>query len=202
MLLGCFSSCTKCLSPRRERGAAEGVQGHVSIPMPAAMASEGAPKAPETPTLHNAGCPEPPFLINLPFLTLTGAPKTIQVVVDYSVSVNVVTNKCLKELAFEPLQHALPFQLSKLAAKELPEHSGWQRLTLYEASRSRDINFIVSDNYHCKMLLGREFKGVKLNSRVGNYPNYKIPKSKGTLARAKNRMDRFGENSKAYVLMI
>jgi hypothetical protein len=186
MLLGCFSSCTKCLSPRRERKAADGGQGPVSIPTPGATAPDGAPKAPQAPTLHNPSGLEPPFLINLPYFTLTGGVETIEVTVDYSLSVNVVTNKCLKKLGFEPLQHALPFHLSELAARELPEHCGWQRLTLYEAANhSREINFlVVSDNYRCDMLLGREFKGVKLNSGVGVYPNYKNPKSKGTLTRA------------------
>jgi hypothetical protein len=185
MLLGCFSSRMKCLSPRRERRVADGGQGRVSIPMPAAMASEGPSEAREAPTMHNASCLEPAFLIDLVFFTLTGF-QTIHGTVDYSVLVNVVTNKCLKELGFEPLQHSLPPHLSELAAKELPGHRGWQRLNLYvSASYSREIDFlIVGDNYRCDLLLGREFKGVKLNSQAGIYPNFMIPKSKGTLTRA------------------
>ena len=176
----------KCLSPKRERGVADGGQGRVSTPMPAAMASEGTSEAQEAPIVHNASCLEPPSLIDLVFFTLTGGFQTIHVTVDYSVLVNVVTNKCLKELGFEPLQHALPFHLSKLAAKELPEHHGWQRLNLYvNASYSREIDFlVVDDDYRCDLLLGREFKGVKLNSRAGIWPNFVIPKRKGTLTRA------------------
>ena len=186
MLLGCFSSCMKSLSPRRERRVADGGQGRVSIPMPAAMASEGASEAREAPNMHNASCLEPPFLIDLTFFTLTGGFQTIHVTVDYSVLANVVTNKCLKELGFEPLQHSLPSHLRKFAAKELPGHHGWQRLNLYvTASYSREIDFlVVGDDYRCDLLLGREFKGVKLNSQAGIYPNFMIPKSKGTLTRA------------------
>jgi len=171
MLLNCFSSCTKW---RRERRVADGGQGPVSIPMPAAMASEGA------------GCLEPPRLIDLDFFTLTGDIQNIDVTVDYNVLVNVVTNKQLKKLGFEPLQRALPFYLGKLAAKELPEYCGWQRLSLYVTPHySREIDFlIVSDAYRCDLLLGREFKGVKLNSRAGVYPNFRILKGKGTLTRA------------------
>jgi hypothetical protein len=159
----------------------------VSIPMYAATASEGASEAREAPTMHSASCLEPPFLINLAFFTLTGGLQTIHVTVDYSVSVNVVTNKCLKELGFEPLQLALPSHLSRLAAQELPEHCGWQRLNLHVSAKySREIHFlIVGDDYRCDLLLGREFKGVKLNSRAGIYPNFVIPKSKGTLTRAR-----------------
>jgi hypothetical protein len=153
----------------------------VSIPMSAATASEGASEA------HSASCLEPPFLINLAFFTLTGGLQTIHVTVDYSVSVNVVTNKCLKELGFEPLQLALPSHLTRLAAQELPEHCGWQRLNLHVSAKySREIHFlIVGDDYRCDLLLGREFKGIKLNSRAGIYPNFVIPKSKGTLTRAR-----------------
>ena len=150
--------------------------------MPAAMASEGAPEASQAPNIHNASCPEPPFLIDLGFYTLMGEVQSIRVTVDYSVLVNVVTNKCLKELGFEPLQHALPSHLGT-AAGELPGHCGWQRLNLYVTQRySRDIYFlVVRDDYRCDLLLGREFKEVELNSRAGAYPNFTKPEGKGTL---------------------
>jgi hypothetical protein len=172
MLLGCLSSCTKYLSPRRERRVADGGQGRVSIPMPAEMASEGASEAREAPTMHNASCLEPPFLTDLAFFTPTGGLRTVRVTVDYSVLVNVVTNKCLKELGFEPLQLALPSHL-RLAAKELPGQCGWQRLNLHVNTKySREIDFlVVGDDYRCDLLLGRELEGVKLDSRAGIYPN-------------------------------
>jgi hypothetical protein len=186
MLLGYFSSCTKCLSPRRERRVVDGGQGPISIPMPAAMTSEGAAEAPQAPNTHNASCLEPPFLIDLDFFTLMGEVKNIRVTVDYGVLVNVVTNKCLNELGFEPLQRTLPSRLGKLAAKELPGHCGWQRLNLYVNEHySREINFlVVGDDYRCDLLLGREFKEVEHNSRAGAYPSFTKPKSKGTLTRA------------------
>lgn len=186
MVLGCFSSCTKCFSPRRERRAADGGQGPVSIPTPAAIASEGAPEAPQAPNIHNASCTEPPFLIDLGFFTLMGEVQNIRVTVDYSALVNVVTNKCLNELGFEPLHRALPSRLGKLAAKDLPEHCGWRRLNLYVNEHySREINFlVVGDDYRCDLLLGREFKEVELNSMAGAYPTFTKPKRKGTLTRA------------------
>jgi hypothetical protein len=186
MLLSYFSSYTKCWSSRRDRRVADGSQGPVSIPMSAATASEGAPEAFQAPTIHNTNCLEPPFLIDLDFFTLMGEVQNIRVTVDYSVLVNVMTNKCLKELGFEPLQLALSSPLGKLAAKELPGHCGWQRLNLVVTKYySREIEFlIVSDDYRCDLLLGREFKGVELNPRAGAYPNFKKPKSKGTLTRA------------------
>jgi hypothetical protein len=154
--------------------------------MPAAMALEGAPEASQAPTMHNANCLEPPFLIDLDFYTLMGEVQNIRVTVDYSVLVNVITNKCLKELGFEPRQLALSSPLGKLAAKELPGHCGWQRLNLYVPKRySREIDFlIVSDDYRCDLLLGREFKEVELNPRAGAYPSFMKPKSKGTLIHA------------------
>jgi hypothetical protein len=186
MLLSYFSSYTKCWSSRRDRRVADGSQGPVSIPMSAATALEGAPEAFQAPTIHNTNCLEPPFLIDLDFFTLMGEVQNIRVTVDYSVLVNVMTNKCLKELGFEPLQLALSSPLGKLAAKELPGHCGWQRLNLVVTKYySREIEFlIVSDDYRCDLLLGREFKGVELNPRAGAYPNFKKPKSKGTLTRA------------------
>jgi hypothetical protein len=154
--------------------------------MSAAVASEGAPEAPQAPAIHNASCLEPPFLINLHFFTMTGRVQEISVTVDYSVLVNVVTNKRLKKLGFEPLQHALPSYLGKLTAKELPGHCGWRRLNLYVPGRySCEIDFlVVSDDYRCDLLLGRDFKRVQLNSRAGVYPNFfKNPADKGTVTR-------------------
>jgi hypothetical protein len=158
--------------------------------MSAAMASEGAPEASQAPTIHNANCSESPFLIRLDFFTLMGEVRNIRVTVDYSVLVNVMTNKCLKELGFEPLQLELSSPLGKLAAKELPGHCGWRRLNLFVTKNySREIEFlIVSDDYHCDLLLGREFKGVELNPRAGAYPNIAKPKSKGTLTHQQRSM--------------
>jgi len=149
------------------------------------MAPEGAPEAPQAPNIPNASRLEPPFLIDLDFYTLMGEVQNIRVTVDYSVLVNVVTSKCLKELGFKPLQLALSSHLGRLAAKELPGHCGWRRLNLYVTERySREIDFLVaSDDYRCDLLLGREFKEVELNLRAGAYPNFMKPKDRGTLTR-------------------
>jgi serine/threonine protein kinase len=145
-------------------------------------------KTPQAPNIHNASHLEPPFLIDLGFFTLIGEVQNIRVTVDYSMLVNVVTNKCLKELGFEPLQHALPSHLGN-AAMELPGHCGWQRLNLFVTGYySREIEFlVVSDDYGCDLLLGREFKEVKLNPRAGAYPNFAKPKDKGTLTRVQRQ---------------
>jgi hypothetical protein len=175
MLLGFF---TRCFSPRPERRVADGGQGPVSILTPAAMASEGP------------SCPESPFLINLDFFTLAGDIQNVSVTVDYNALVNVVTSKQLKELGYEPQQRALPPDLSQLAAKELPGHCGWQQLLLYVNKHySHEIQvLIVSDDYRCDLLLGREFKEVEFNPGAGAYPNFTNPKGKGTLTRAQRIM--------------
>jgi hypothetical protein len=196
MLLDCFASCTACLSPRWERRAADRGQDPASVPVP-------VPIPAEAPAADDANGLEPPFKINLSFFTSTGTAETINVTVDHSVPVNVVTNKCLKKLGFKPFPHALPPDLSKLAAKALPGHCGWQKLNFY-ATRglSRNIDFvIVGDDYRCDLLLGREFKGVQFKPGVGIYPNLLNPKSKGKLApRLTPCIIRFGENSRACVL--
>jgi hypothetical protein len=188
MLLDCFASCTRCLSPRGERTAADKGEGAPAgpVPVPVEAAPETAPGAPQVPATNDANGPEPPFQIDLGFSNRKGNFETIHVTVDYSQPVNVVTKKCLKKLGWKPLKHALPSELSKLAAGALLAHCGWQRLGLCDleggGGLTRHIEFVVvGDDYHCDLLLGREFKGVKLKPRAGIYPVFKSPKDKGLL---------------------
>jgi hypothetical protein len=188
MLLDCFASCTQCLSLRWERRAADKGEGGpaVPVPVPVEMAPETAPGAPQVPAADDANGPEPAFQIDLGFLNKKGNFETIRVTVDYSQPVNVVTRKCLKGLDWKPLKHALPSELSKLAAEALLAHCGWQRLGLYDLGGGRGLTrhiefVVVGDDYHCDLLLGREFKGVKLKPRAGIYPIFKSPQDKGLL---------------------
>ena len=131
---------------------------------------------------------EPPFQIRLGIFTSTGGPETIQATVDHSLPLNVVTSKCLKQLGFDdPFERPLPPDLSELAAEALRGPYGWCNLILYASvdhkSHSLDVGFVVvDDDDRHGLLLGREFKGVKLEPGVGIFPNYATPKSKGTLA--------------------
>jgi hypothetical protein len=176
------------LSPRWERRAAGKEEGPapVPVPIPVKAAPEAAPEAPRVPTADDASGLEPPFQVYLSFFTILGDPQIIHVTVDYSLPVNVVTNKCLNELGFKPLPQALPPNLSEPAANVLPGLCGWQKLCLHPTAGhgclSRDIDFVVvGDDYHCDLLIGREFKGVEFKPRLGLYPNYTVPKRTGKL---------------------
>ena len=207
MLLDCFASCTRCLTPRRVKGAADTGESApiVPDPVPDQVAPEAAPSSPQVPTAIDANGPEPPFQIDLSFYTITGKVEILPVTVDESVSVNVITNKCLARLGFKPLQHPMPPELSELASQAFPGHYGWQKLGLFAPSGhqglSSDVDFlVVGDDYHCDLLLGCEFKQLTLKPRLGIYPNYSIQPGKGPHINVPLPLfggGRFGENSKA-----
>jgi hypothetical protein len=99
----------------------------------------------------------------LRFCTIIGKVETLHVTIDQSMSVNVITNKCLARLGFKPLQHAMPSKLSELASQAFPRHYGWQKLCLFAPSGHRGISYdvdflVVGDDYYCDLLLGCEFK--------------------------------------------
>jgi hypothetical protein len=207
MLLDCFASCTRCLTPRRVKGAADTGESApiVPDPVPDQVAPEAAPSSPQVPTAIDANGPEPPFQIDLSFYTITGKVEILPVTVDESVSVNVITNKCLARLGFKPLQHPMPPELSELASQAFPGHYGWQKLGLFAPSGhqglSSDVDFlVVGDDYHCDLLLGCEFKRLTLKPRPGIYPNYSIQPGKSPHINVPLPLfggGRFGENSKA-----
>jgi hypothetical protein len=129
---------------------------------------------------------EPPFQTDLGFCTIMGMVEILRVTVDQSVTLNVITNKCLARLGFKPLQHEMPSKLSELAAQSFPGHYGWQQLNLSapvgHRGHTSDVDFlVVGDDYHCDLLLGCEFKWLTLKRRPGIYPNYSTPSGKGLL---------------------
>jgi hypothetical protein len=158
----------------------------VPDPAPEQVAPEGAPGAPKLPAAIDANGPEPPFQTDLGFCTIMGKVEILRVTVDQSVTVNVITNKCLARLGFKPLQHEMPSKLSELAAQSFPGHYGWQQLNLSapvgHRGHTSDVDFlVVGDDYHCDLLLGCEFKRLTLKPRPGIYPNYSIPPGKGPI---------------------
>jgi len=186
MLLGCFASFTRRLTPGRVKSAADTGEGApiVPDPVPEQVAPEAALGSPQVPAAIDANGPEPPFQTDLSFWTIMGKVEILPVTIDQSMSVNVVTNKCLARLGFEPRQHAMPSQLSELASQAFPGHYGWQKLSFFAPSGHRglssDVDFlVVGDDYHCDLLLGCEFRRLTLNPRPGIYPNYSIPTGKG-----------------------
>ena len=186
MLLDCFASCTRCLTPRRVKSTADtGESAPIALdPVPDQVAPEAAPDSPQVPTAIDANGPEPPFQTDLGFCTITGKVEILPVTVDESMSVNVVTNKCLARLGFKPLQRPMPPELNELASQAFPGHYGWQKLGLFAPSGHRglssDVDFlVVGDDYHCDLLLGCEFKRLTLKPRPGIYPNYSIQPGKG-----------------------
>lgn len=200
MLLDCLASCTRRLTPRQERRAADHRDGvpvvpvpvpvHVPIPGPVAVvAPETVPDAAQVPAANDdPGSPEPPFQTDL-CCTIDRATVTIRVTVDHSVPVNVVTIKCLKGLGRKPLRNPLPAELSDRAAMVLPGHRGWQQLTLYSPmghrGLTRDVDLVVvDDDYPCDLLLGAEFKGVSFEPGGGLYPNHAKALDKGTCSLA------------------
>jgi hypothetical protein len=156
----------------------------IPVPVPMEAAPETAPAAPEVPDSDHANGPVQPFQIDLGLSNNKGNFKPIHATVDHSHPVNVVTKKCLKGLGWEPLKHGLPSELSRLAAEALLAPCGWQRLGLQNLGGAdgltRHVQFVVvGDDYHCDLLLGREFKGVKLEPRPGMYPIFKNPNNQG-----------------------
>src|SRR5271170_6992363 len=117
MLLNCFASCTRRLTPRRVKSAADTGERApiVPDPVPEQVAPEAAPGLPQVPAAIDANGPEPPFQTDLSFYTTMGKVEILLVTIDQSMSVNVVTNKCLARLGFKPLQHGMPSKLSELA---------------------------------------------------------------------------------------
>lgn len=176
------------MSPILERRAVdkgeEGAASSTPLHVPAGVAPGSAPEASQVPAANDANDSEPPKQMDVGVLSFLGKSTIIQATVDHSVPLNVVTKKCLKKLGFQTLRHDLPPNLSKLAAKALPGHCGWEQLTLCtptgHRALSRDIDFlVVGDDYGCDMLLGRETKGINFKSGSGIYPNYLRPRSKG-----------------------
>jgi hypothetical protein len=207
MLLDCLASCTGCLTPRRVKSAVDTGESAPIVPDPVSeqVAPEAAPGSPQLPAAIDTNGPEPPFQINLGFCTIMGKVEIILVTIDQSMSVNVVTNKCLARLGFKPLQHAMPSKLSELASQAFPGHYGWQKLSLFAPSGHRGLSsnvdfLVVGDDYHCDLLLGYEFKQLTLKPRPGIYPNHSIRPGKGPHINdpfSFSFLDRFGENSKA-----
>lgn len=153
------------------------------------MASEVTPGPHRVPAAEEADAPEPPFQTDLRFFTTNGGPETIHVTIDHSQPANVVTMHCLERLGYKPRQDELPTELSQLAAKAWPGYSGWQKLGLYNPAAHRglssDMDFVVvGDDYHCDLLLGRDFSRLNSRPRAGIYPNYMARKGKGTWAHA------------------
>jgi hypothetical protein len=149
--------------------------------VPEQVAPEAALDSPQVPAANGL---EPPFQTDLCFCTIMGKVEVLRVTIDQSMSVNVVTNKCLARLGFKPSQHAMPFELREFASQAFPGHYGWQNLCFLAPSGhgrlSFDVNFlVVSDDYHCDLLLGCEFKQLTLKPRLGIYPNYLIQPGKG-----------------------
>lgn len=186
MLLNCFTSCTRRLTPRRVESTADTGESAplVPDPVPEQVAPEAAPGSPQLPAAIDANGPEPPFQTDLCFCTITGKVEVLPVTVDESMSVNVVTNKCLARLGFKPLQDAMPPELSELTSQAFPGHYGWQKLGLFAPSGHRglssDVDFlVVGDDYHCDLLLGCEFKRLTLKPRPGIYPNHLIQPGNG-----------------------
>jgi len=186
MLLDCLASCTRCWTPRRVKSTADtGESAPIVLDLiPEQVAPEAAQGSPQVPAAIDANGPEPPYQTNLSFCTITGKVETLLVTIDQSMSVNVVTNKCLARLGFKPLQHGMPSRLSGLASQAFPGHYGWQKLSLFAPSGHRglssDVDFlVVDDDYHCDLLLGCEFKRLTLKPRPGIYPNYLISQGKG-----------------------
>jgi hypothetical protein len=186
MLLDCFASCTGRLTPRWVKSAADAGESApiVPDPVPEQVAPEAALGSPQVPAAIDANGPEPPFQTDLGFCTIMGKVEILPVTIDQSMSVNVVTNKCLARLGFKPLQHAMPSKLSELASQAFPGHYGWQKLSLFAPSGHRglssDVDFlVVGDDYHCDLLLGCEFKRLTLKPRPGIYPNYSTRPGKG-----------------------
>ena len=205
MLLNCFASCTRRLTPRRVESTADTGESAplVPDPVPEQVAPEAAPDSPQVPAAIDANGPEPPFQTDLCFCTITGKVEVLPVTVDESMSVNVVTNKCLASLGFKPLQDAMPPELTELASQAFPGHYGWQKLGLFAPSGHRglssDVDFlVVGDDYHCDLLLGCEFKRLTLKPRPGIYPNHLIQPGKGPHINGFPLfLGRFGENCKA-----
>jgi hypothetical protein len=172
--------------PRPVKSAADTGESAPIVPDPAPeqVAPEAAPGSLQVPATIDANGPEPPFQTKLGFCTFTGKVEILPVTIDQSMSVNVVTNKCLARLGFKPLQRAMPPRLSELASQAFPGHFGWQKLGLFDPSGhgglSSDVDFlVVTDDYHCDLLLGCEFKQLTLKPRPGIYPNYSIQPGKG-----------------------
>src|SRR2546423_7003506 len=142
MVLDCFASCTGCLMPRRVKSAAHTGESAPIVPgpVPEQVAPEAAPGSPQAPTAIDADGPEPPFQTDLGFCTIMGKPEILPVTVDQSMSVNIVTNKCLARLGFKPLQCAMPPKLSELASQAFPGHYGWQKLGLFAPSGHRGLS--------------------------------------------------------------
>jgi len=206
MLLNCFASCTRRLTPRRVKSAADTGESApiVPDPVPEQVAPEAAPGSPQVPAATDANGPEPPFQTDLGFWTILGKAEILPVTIDQSMSVNVVTNKCLVRLGFKPLQHAMPPKLNELASQAFPGHYGWQKLCLFAPSGHQGLSFdvdflVVGDDYYCDLLLGCEFRRLTLKPRPGIYPNYSIQPGKGLHINdpSPSFWGRFGENSKA-----
>jgi hypothetical protein len=127
MLLDCFTSCMRCLTPRRVKNAADTGESAPIVPdaVPEQVAPEAALDSPQVPAANGL---EPPFQTDLCFCTIMGKVEVLRVTIDQSMSVNVVTNKCLARLGFKPLQHAMPFELREFASQAFPGHYGWQNL--------------------------------------------------------------------------
>jgi hypothetical protein len=184
MFLNCFASCTRCLTARREKRSADPGERTPIVPDTAVpgQATLGAVQVPGAIDTHNSS--EPPFQADICFCNGMGKPETLPVNVDLGMPVNVITNKRLAALGFEPRQHSMPSELSDLAAQMFPGFYGWQKLGLYApeggSGPTSDPNFIVvGDDYHCDVLLGCEFNQLTRRPGPGIYPNFIITSGKG-----------------------
>lgn len=201
MLFECVASC---LLPRREkkgvdveeRAAAILAPTPVSAPMSVPMSepmSESAyvpvsgQQAPETGTpvplrehlrANDDGNGAAPGQVDLGFFTSTGCPQIIRVTVDHSKPVNLVTDRCVRSLGYEPLTGPAPAALRELASSAIPASFAWQRLHLYRPwghnGNARLTHFVVVGDHDlaCDILLGREFERVSFDPVQGIYPNY------------------------------
>ena len=199
MLFECIASCTGCLLPRRERKGVDVEEDRaavvvaptpVSVPMSVPVPVQQGP--PETETLGPLGEPQPlganddgngpapgSGQVYLGFFTSKGRPQNICVTIDHSKPVNLVTDRCVRRLGYEPLTDpAPPAALRELASTAFPANFAWQQLHPYTPrghnGTMRSTNFVVVGDHDlaCDMLLGREFEGVSFDPVDGIYPNY------------------------------
>jgi hypothetical protein len=149
------------------------------------QAAPGAAQVPGAIGAHNS--PEPPFQTDICFFNSVDKADTLRVTVDQSMPVNVITNKRLAALGFEPLRHSMPPELSEFAAQMFPGFCGWQQLCLYapkgRGGLSSDPSFIVvGDDYHCDVLLGCEFNRLTRRPGPGIYTNFPIRNGKAPVS--------------------
>ena len=152
----------------------------MSVVVPAQQAPETASSAPLREPLRadDDGNRPAPSQVYLGFFTSQGCPQNIRVTIDHSKPVNLVTDRCVRRLGYEPLTRPAPAALRELASTAFPANFAWQHLRLYTPRGhngiARSTNFVVVGDHDlaCDMLLGREFEGTSFEPVDGIYPLY------------------------------